>query len=449
MANIINYAATGEMLDPGQYSPVKGDKYSPIGVGYNSGFMAPEVPFLNGRNNMPVSVDLMGQLDTVFRLLDPQGFIEARENVLPRAALSQLEGEDFFGRPLKGPKERIGQAASDIFEPIGASQIRGALNIGPDNEGRIGDTGQAIQATGFNLRGEPTATMKDRFAKERFNGRGWDELSVSERDTLLRENEPFRKELEARRDEAVANGSDSAARQLERANVITELTGQQSALDTRLKLGEVSFEQWHDRTEAIKTEYRLRNDQIWAGVEFKPGKDTVLNSFYEAMNKAERADGSMDWDKVDSYRATLSEADNQHIDENTGLIRIRTDQTEKAAKYADVIEETGYWKVPDKIFAKWVAAKGHEAEAAGKTPDQFFQEARLAVYQRLLEEGNDEYKANVLTEIAIDKYRSSFDELASEIRKRMREASPELMRALVESGYYQPGVEAAREMFKP
>jgi hypothetical protein len=350
MANIINYAATGEMLDPGQYSPVKGDKYSPIGIGYNSGFMAPEVPFLNGRNNMPVSVDLMGQLDTVFRLLDPQGFIEARENVLPRAALSQLEGEDFFGRPLKGPKERIGQAASDIFEPIGASQIRGALNIGPDNEGRIGDTGQAIQATGFNLRGEPTATMKDRFAKERFNGRGWDELSVSERDTLLRENEPFRKELEARRDEAVANGSDSAARQLERANVITELTTKQQASDTLRSQGVLDPEQWRRDYQARKDEYRLRNDQIWAGLEFKPGKDTVLNGFYSAMDAAEGPDGKINWDKVDAYRATLSAADNQHIDENTGLIRIDTPAVREFEAVRDRIEASGYF---DRLDENW------------------------------------------------------------------------------------------------
>jgi hypothetical protein len=236
------------------------------------------------------------------------------------------------------------------------------------------------------------------------------------------------------------------------AEVLVEKTGQQSALDARLKLGEVSFEQWHERTEEIKDELRITNEEIYAELR-KSGKletkDPILKPYFAVMASAERPDGTFDWDKVDKYRATLSDADNDYINTRTGLLKIRTDQTEKAAKYADVIEETGYWKVPDKIFAKWVAAKGHEAEAAGKTPDQFFQEARLAVYQRLLEEGNDEYKANVLTEIAIDKYRSSFDELAGEIRKRMREASPELMRALVESGYYQPGVEAAREMFKP
>jgi hypothetical protein len=192
--------------------------------------------------------------------------------------------------------------------------------------------------------------MKDRFAKERFNGRGWDELSVSERDTLLRENEPFRKELEARRDEAVANGSDSAARQLERANVITELTTKQQASDTMRSQGILDPEQWRRDYQARKDELRITNDEIYAKLRESgklETKDPILKPYYAALAAAEGPDGKLDWGKVDAYRATLTPAESEYISKNTGLIKIDTQPVREFEAVRDTIEASGYFDRSD------------------------------------------------------------------------------------------------------
>ena len=353
-ANLVNYAATGKPLDFGDplkgdfgdYSPVKKDPYSPLGYGYNNRFMAPQVPFLKGRNGTPVRLDLMGQLDTVFRMLDPHGFIESRENVIPRAAMSQMQGEDFFGRPLKGPKERIGQLAADLFEPIGAQQVRGALDIGPDSEGRLGNIGQAIQGSGVNLRAEPTRDMKDRLAQDTY-GKKWDELSPTQQENIKRENPNFQSELDTRRDESAAQNNEYAIRQKAAADATALLTTQQTASDEKRATGELTPEQWRKDYTERKNDLYVRNDQIYADAGDFQTKDPIRAPFYKAIDDATGKDGKVDWDKVDAYRATLSAEDNAYLDRETGLTRIVTPKTQEFKEDYDAIKATGYFARSD------------------------------------------------------------------------------------------------------
>jgi hypothetical protein len=172
LANVINVAATGKPLPLEAYSPVKiNDPYSPFGIGYNSRFLAPQVPIIKGRDGQPVYLDIVGQMDTILRwVTDPVAAMAARTNVLPRAALNQYAGETFFGQKLEDWKMRAAQLAIDIGAPIGPSQLLGALREGvpstqavlPESEPRLGVTGQIVQGiTGLNLRGEPTIRLLD------------------------------------------------------------------------------------------------------------------------------------------------------------------------------------------------------------------------------------------------------------------------------------------------
>src|SRR3990167_447836 len=124
VANGVHFAATGEPLPFNRYSPVRLRRGRPE---YNPQFMAPQLPGVKGRGGGPVDVDLVMQMDTVLRLLDPMAYWKARENVLPRALDNQYVGKDFFGRELKGPEDRLSQLVADLALPIPAQQAAGIL----------------------------------------------------------------------------------------------------------------------------------------------------------------------------------------------------------------------------------------------------------------------------------------------------------------------------------
>jgi len=159
LANIIHFATTGKPLPVDRYNPVTRQE-SGIPVGYNYRFLAPDIP-LKDENGENLTVDLMGQADTLLHwLLDPAGALQARENVLPRAAMTQITGRAYGGTPLRGPEERAIQAGYDVLLPIGMGAVAqaarqvipGAGGVVPVSERRIGPSGQLVQATGVNLR---------------------------------------------------------------------------------------------------------------------------------------------------------------------------------------------------------------------------------------------------------------------------------------------------------
>ena len=188
-ANLIHFSATKEFLPWKAYTPVDIDNpYGPlqipgtdIGLGYNSRFLSPQIPLVRGRNDTPIYLDLVGQMDTSLRiLLDPQAATAARINVAPRAIANQMSGRTFFGEELGGaftPEgfgRRSGQAFTDLFGPIGGMSALGALAEGvpelktviPEGEARLGWAGQLIQAGGLGFRAERTGEFLDRMASD-------------------------------------------------------------------------------------------------------------------------------------------------------------------------------------------------------------------------------------------------------------------------------------------
>ncbi len=172
IANAVHFAATGKALPAGAYNPIDTeDGFSPFDVGYNTRFLSPEMPFLKGRNDLPVHMDIVGQMDTAFNwALKPQDALAARTNVLPRAFTNQLgTGENFFGEPLQTPGQRIGQAALDLGAPIGAQAAIGAASealpalqqVFPAAESRLGVAGQLAQASGVNFRALRNQELRD------------------------------------------------------------------------------------------------------------------------------------------------------------------------------------------------------------------------------------------------------------------------------------------------
>lgn len=164
-ASAIHYASTGEPLPKERFSPISKDKWGPLPFGYNTRFASPTIP-LKGRGGAELTLDVVGQMDTALRVLNPVQFLSARESVPIRAMVNQISGTDYFGTRIDdvgpgGVVSRTAQLAQDLFSPIGPGglmgeaarrNIPGAEKVITEGETRLGMAGLGIQATGLNLR---------------------------------------------------------------------------------------------------------------------------------------------------------------------------------------------------------------------------------------------------------------------------------------------------------
>jgi hypothetical protein len=206
-ANAVHFLVTGEPLPSDRYSPIK--KGGEIGVTYNPNLFSPDVP-IKGRSGANLKLDLVMQMDTALRLLDPAAFARARENVIPRAIETQVTGKDFFGRPLEGVGERAAQAAVDVL-PIPVQNLAsifrdsyGAGKVLPEGETRLGTSGLAAQLTGANLRAETNPDLRNRIAQEKYQ-RDWGQLTKTEQQGLITDTEAG-EELARRRATSIDQG---------------------------------------------------------------------------------------------------------------------------------------------------------------------------------------------------------------------------------------------------
>lgn len=195
-ANTIHFASTGKPLPFDRYSPLSMDSFGPLPVGYNRDFAAPNIP-LTGRNSTDIVLDVVAQMDTAFRLLNPTSFLSSRESVPVRAAVNQITGENFFKEDITdvgpgGVVSRTAQLINDVFVPIGAGSVLGAFREDipggeiaiPEAESRLGRAGQLVQGLGVNLRSETTAQLLNRDANDYLPGSTYRELEAWQRDEV-------------------------------------------------------------------------------------------------------------------------------------------------------------------------------------------------------------------------------------------------------------------------
>jgi hypothetical protein len=166
-AEIIHFASTREFMPLDRFTPISGTNYGPLPFGYNRNFMSPTLP-IAAKGGLELTLDIVGQLDTAFRVLDPSGFLQSRESVPIRAFTNQTSARNFYDQPIDqsgpgGVYSRTVQAAQDMFAPIGFGQAGAEIirQLAPETgtliaptEERIGIWGQLIQASGINVRGE-------------------------------------------------------------------------------------------------------------------------------------------------------------------------------------------------------------------------------------------------------------------------------------------------------
>ena len=161
------------------------DRYIPIyskekgfPIGYKSSTLAPSLP-IETRSGEKAMIDMLGQMDTAGRLLEPVQFIQSRMSTPVGALRNLFTASDFYGRETDefGHVGRVVQFAYDMGTPIGLGQlavgsiadIAGGVHlpeigggiIHPDTtlkdvipvtEQSLGMTGLVLQASGENIR---------------------------------------------------------------------------------------------------------------------------------------------------------------------------------------------------------------------------------------------------------------------------------------------------------
>tara|TARA_Y100000310_G_scaffold225580_1_gene227585 strand:- start:3530 stop:6961 length:3432 start_codon:yes stop_codon:yes gene_type:complete len=177
-ANIIHFARTGKPLPWERWSPIERDEYgnSPLPINYRRDFAAPDVP-IQDRSGEDLTLDLVGQFDTVIRMLNPVDWLKARPNVPIRAGMNQLTGTNFFEEyintvgPIDGIYSRTAQAIQDLVAPIGIGEalvgelregVPGLEQVIPPAGARVGRAGRVSKALlGGQLRAQTTPQLEN------------------------------------------------------------------------------------------------------------------------------------------------------------------------------------------------------------------------------------------------------------------------------------------------
>ena len=347
-ANVIHFTSTGKPLPVERYVPLSKDPFGPLPFGYNRDFASPNLPF-TGRSATENMLDVVGQLDTAFRVLNPASFLSSRSSVPIRAGVNQATGTTFFEDPIDdvgpgGVVSRTAQFLLDMFSPIGVGQgaeavarqfIPGAERVIPEGEDRIGLTGRLVQATGFNIRGETTPQFLDRVAQEAF-GKDYDALSPKQR-KVVQETEGIGDEFKLRQEASARRGSEAAQRRQRVDALAAESRADQLADDALFDTREMAPNDWRDRRTTRRNRLNSGRDEIFAGLDTREPKDAA-ERYYTKIDEIEEAhNGIMDadaWDEVDRYVADLPAEDQDFIAENTGI----GDRTPLEQRYFEAVE---------------------------------------------------------------------------------------------------------------
>jgi len=321
VANTIHFASTKQLLPKERYTPISRTPHGLLPFGYNRDFASPNIPF-TGRTSTQLTLDLVGQLDTAFRILDPVGFLTSRESVPARAATTQITNETFTGEPVDtvgpgGIVSRTAALASDLFLPIGPGQasaqiarekipaLRGVI---PEAEGRIGITGQLIQAPGFNVRAETNLQILSRHSP----GDDFEVLDPFEKKEV-RTLPELKQEMDARLATGVVRGDLYSEYYQDIADLDQKMAGRIAEVEENKVEPRNTAEAVNEYFE-ITREFAIRRNQLALDTfrerEFDIDEEDpfkhALAEYYKAFDDARTPAGNFDTDKYNKLLAELN-----------------------------------------------------------------------------------------------------------------------------------------------
>jgi len=457
VANVIHLASTGKPLPLDRYSPISKDNWGPLPLGYNRDFASPTIgtDFLNrglsalglplapeftGRNRTQLLLDVMGQADTAFRLLNPATFFNSRFSVPISAGRNFVKGTDFFNTPHGdvGPDgwfSRIAQLANDMLAPIGIGTgaiqmarktIPGFDRLITSDEGGIGTAGTILETIGPNVRPEKTTKLLNRYAVAWATENGETQADGPSEDPSQGDGSPITKfsDMEPQQKDRMMLANPELENELAERNALTALRGDETAKSYK-ELDRIDLDRW---TSEEALELQLQNNEIdldtfrnsYSDIQkvaaaqratldniYQMFKDTgkmpidrnkrALVQYYQVFENARTKSGVLDFDLLDQEMAKLesdwSKGQSAYVDRNTG----RAKHPPLVAEYLsdrDVIDETGYWDTERKIAEEYELLELYEESKVTQDPYFLRDNPFIIVIAKMAKIDNEEKRYN-------------------------------------------------------
>lgn len=379
------------------------------------------IPQDNVVNALALSVKALAEADPEEAGQAWSKFLLGSGTILPRTAAAAVfntgyvPGQGWFFGDMPGGVERMKAVASPL--PAISSQI-----------GENDATGLGLNTLGI------TNYPESAYAKaQRVSGQQFSEMSTSERDAFLRDNPE------------IASGLSKSS--IERGGVSGEIEGMKAQFtemqkvdDAELAANKISPEEHANRTLERQRELGIRIDQA-ASAQEKSGdaKVTPLSQWRGIVDQSTMSNGQVDWDAVEEWRATLSDADNQYIDDNTNVGG--TEEQRKLNQVRRDLRSSGYRDLKQDAWKQFKAAY---PEQMGSVPDDYYawKEAEISeLAHEALAYGYERGVAWQLAEQKVNSYKavSAFNEFyRTEFRHQWVVDNPELAREAWGRGLFAP-----------
>jgi len=344
IANLIHYASTGEALPKERYVPISKDSWGSLPFGYNTRFAAPTLPG-GGEYGTSAVVDTVNQMDTGFRLLDPQSYITSRLSVPISTIENQIKGANFYDQPIDtvgpgGVVSRTAQLILDLFSPIGPGGLveRGiretvpaAEDIIPKDPSGLSWGGEFFEAGGLNLRVSLRKELLNQAGQAQFQ-KSYEELNQLEL-SKIKEDPELKKKLISLDSEATERGNVFAEYRFSKYDIRSEKEEEKKALvnafvkdlfsnnhdlkETRKKLTDLSDSisdlstLEYGRLKELRIQLAKREPKLtgWTGDPPTNDFDKMLNEWYALYDDPkyrkkgkvagkEKVTAILDWDKL-------------------------------------------------------------------------------------------------------------------------------------------------------
>lgn len=457
VSNVIHFAATGQPLPFERYKPIKRDEHSSLGVNYDSRFLSPNVPLVGGAHGAELTLDLMGQMDTTLRMLDPIAWVSNRFSVPVRAGVNQAKGEDFEGNKVEGIGDRVGMLAEDMGAPIGAGNL---AFLGGSDPGRLGEGGRALESVGLNVNAETNAMLRDRVSQEVY-GKPFADLLVGER-KIVNEDQRLQGRFES-------EPSDSGTIE-QRTTAAFDRREQVQAENESELLGVIDAGADGQRLREAIAEFKSNNyiaSQALIGGDIESAiarddhhaPDVFAGRYWSVSRDADPLTGYVDFDAITAERqgilqeAVAAGVDPEYITGNgAGTYRGSRfdDPTVRAAieSYEDFqseLNDRGFWQADD---AAWQTILDRMPDSLKQEASQFrtFHDYRAALAEqyaeRLIERGIDPGVATQRADTAVNGQSivQSYAKWLRRGRSEWLEQNPDLAERVIADGYISPSL---------
>jgi len=274
VAELINYGMTGKLLGQDQLAPIVLQDGRPT---YNTRFARPQLDGqgpvgklvgITGPQGRHIYLDLMGQADTPFRLFAPQFFVMSRLSTPLSVSVQELQSRTFFGQqPLETTGEKVGFAVEQGLIPIPA------VGFG-EERGRIGTSGAAIQAAGWNVSAESNFQLLKRLVP------GWGGMTKGQKQEVADVNPQVAAVWNQQLERGLERGEQWAKTKQETQQAADEFGA--SVLAAYNKPGITGADIMDSVTDFL-VKRANQSELRYAGVEFKnQGEDQkLLDAYYE------------------------------------------------------------------------------------------------------------------------------------------------------------------------